>query len=477
MKSLTKNSIFYTVYTVLNILFPLITSAYVARVILADGVGKVAYAQSIVSYFVLIACLGIPNYGLREIAKVKDDEKKKSRLFSELVLINIVSTTFAIILYTVIILIFPSLHKNLTLFIACGTLIVLNFFNIDWFYQGEEEYVYIVCRSIFIKVISIICLFLFVKKQEDYVLYAWILTCATGGNYIFNAFHSRKYVRICFKDIDVKKHLKPIFVFAWGTILSSIYANIDTTMLGIMTSDYRTGIYNYGHKIIQLLVAVCTSVTAVFLPRLSYYYTNDKEKFIALVNQGIRLLTFITIPMTAGIFIVSPEIIKVLYGSAFLESSITVRVFCVLIIIKGFGDLLCYQLISCTGNEFYRIPAVIIANVTNIILNFVLIPIFLENGAAIASVVSEIIVNLYQLRIVRRIIAFSGDNISLGHSIFGTGIVIVYCYLVKLLYLPASVSLCIMVGGGLAIYFTTNFLLHDYTALMIIERVKILFRK
>lgn len=472
MKSLAKNGIFNTTYTVLNILFPLITSSYVARVILTEGIGKVAYAQSIVSYFVLLACLGIPNYGLREIAKIKDNKEKKSKLFTELILINFLSTTAAIIAYIAIILAIPSLYNQLPLFIACGSIIALNYFNIDWFYQGEEEYVYIVYRSIFIKVVSIICLFLFVKKQEDYVLYAWILSCATGGNYIFNAVHSKKYVCINLKGLDLKQHLRPIFVFAGGVILSSIYANIDTTMLGIMATDHSTGIYNYAHKIVQLSIAVCTSITAVFLPRLSYYYANDSKKFLELVAKGINLLTFITIPMAAGIFMIAPEVIQILYGSAFYASAVTVRVFCILIIVKGFGDLLCFQLISCTGNEIHRIPAVIIANVTNIILNAFLIPFLAENGAAIASVVSEIIVNIYQVRIVKKKVSIRFNKLTVIHSLIGTGLAIGYCLIIKMIHLPILLSAIVLSCGGVIVYFLVNIIFKDKTALLMIECVK-----
>lgn len=468
-KSLVKNSIFNTIYTVLNILFPLITSAYVARVILTEGVGKVAYAQSIVSYFILAAFLGIPSYGLREIARIKDDKERKSKLFSELVSLNFLSTTLAIILYILTITLVPSFHDEVSLYIACGSLIVLNYFNIDWLYQGEEEYVYIVCRSLLIKAISIICLFLFVKKQEDYILYAWILTCATGGNYIFNAIHSRKYVRICFTNLNLQQHVKPVMIFAGGVVLSNLYSNIDTIMLGIMMSDHSIGVYTYANKIIQLSISICISVTAAFSPRLSYFYANNKEQFNKLISKGIELLTFITIPMTTGIFMVAPDIVEFLYGSAFMASAKTVRVFCVLIIIKSFGDLLCYQLIACTGNEVQRIPAVMIANITNIFLNVLLIPLLEENGAAVASVVSEFIVNLYQFRVIRRIIHLRFDKKAIWHSIIGSGIMAGYITLIKAINLPLLTSMLFSVGGGVLLYFIMSLMLGNNVAFTFLD--------
>ena len=99
-KSLSKNSIFYLIYTVLNVLFPFLTGVYVARVLLPDAIGEVAYAQNIAQYFVVFAFLGLPTYGLREIAKARDDKQELNKLYSELLSINFISTTIFLSIYS-----------------------------------------------------------------------------------------------------------------------------------------------------------------------------------------------------------------------------------------------------------------------------------------------------------------------------------------------------------------------------------------
>ena len=138
MKSLAKNSAFNALYTILNLLFPLVTSVYVARVLMPEGVGKVAYAQSIVAYFVTFASLGLPNYGLREIARVKDNQEKKNKLFTELLVVNGISTSLSLVGFIILLYVVPSMCGQLSLFMACGCLIFFNYFNIDWFYRGQE---------------------------------------------------------------------------------------------------------------------------------------------------------------------------------------------------------------------------------------------------------------------------------------------------------------------------------------------------
>ena len=163
-KSLVKNSIFNVIYTVANILFPLLTSAYVSRILLPTGVGKVAYAQNIASYFVTIAALGIPSYGIREVAKVRGEQEKLNKVFTELMIINAASTTVAVVGYIFLVALNSGI-SDICLYIACGTAVFFNYINVDWLYQGEEEYVYISCRSIAIKVLAFISLLLLVKAQ------------------------------------------------------------------------------------------------------------------------------------------------------------------------------------------------------------------------------------------------------------------------------------------------------------------------
>lgn len=474
MKSLAKNSAFNAFYTVLNLLFPLVTSIYVARVLLPEGVGKVAYAQSIVSYFTILASLGLPNYGLREIARVREKIKEKNKLFTELLIVNGISTSIALFAYAILVLSVPNLRTQLHLFIACGFLIFLNFFNIDWFYQGEEEYVFIVCRSIIIKVLSIIALLLFVKEKSDYVAYAWISSVALGGNYILNIIHSRKYVKFTFENINIKPHIKPIMIMAVGVLLSSIYGKVDTTMLGIMAGDRETGLYTNGLKIVDMIITTSTAITAVFMPRLSYYFIHDKDEFTRLIKNGNDILSFITFPMTIGLFVVAPKTVQLLFGNEFLGADTIIRVLCVLIVIKGFGNLLCFQLVMCTGNEKERIPATFFGSLGNIVMNAIFIPIAAGGGAAVASVISETIVNGYQFLKMKKIVDIRFDKTILLKSICNSVIMGIVCYFVGKIEVDLLLSVIMMLISGITVYMVMNIIMKNE---MIYEMVKLVKKK
>ena len=207
MKSLGKNSVFNVIYTCANILFPLLTSMYVARILMESGVGRVAYAQNIASYFTTFAALGLPNYGVRKVAQCRDNRTELNRTFSELFFINMISTTIAFVSYIVVVISLDNSMMTVPLAIASGLAVFFNYLNIDWLYQGEEEYTYITLRSIAVKVASFILVVIFVRSANDYVIYALIVSLATGGNYIFNVIHARSFVSITISNIHLKKHI------------------------------------------------------------------------------------------------------------------------------------------------------------------------------------------------------------------------------------------------------------------------------
>ena len=244
-KPMLKNSVFNIIYTASNILFPFITSIYVSRILLPVGVGKVASAQNIASYFVTAAALGLPSYGVREFAKVREDTAKKNSLFTELFIINLISTTISLIAYIFVLILNNGFNGEGALYICCGLAIFFNYLNIDWIYQGLEEYGYITGRSVVIKCISLALLVVFVKTREDYVAYALLTSLALGGNYIFNVIHARKMVGFTLVNLKIRKHIKPIVFIAGIIFMSTIYNKIDITMLSALSTDEAVGYYSY----------------------------------------------------------------------------------------------------------------------------------------------------------------------------------------------------------------------------------------
>lgn len=402
--SVAINGLFFAGYRVLNILFPLITSVYVARVLLPSGTGRVAYAQNVVTYFTLLASLGLPTYGTREIARNLSSEEKYNETFFELISINTISTTICAIAYYTLCFTIPSFRNDLQLYLVAGLAIVLNYFNIDWLYQGREEYKYIAIRGFLIKALSVVLLFLVVKEQSDYVAYAGIYCLVLGGNNLVNCIGLKRRVHFAKRKLNLRTHLKPIIILFATTVAIELYTMLDTTMLGIMCSDQVVGYYSYAMKTTKIIITVLTAATTVLLPRLSSTYHVSRDRYKSLANKGIAFLFSISIPISVYMYFNAYDIVVFLYGNHYENAVETLKILALLIPFISFSTYLGAQILCSANCEKDMLIAVSIGAITNILMNAVLIPRFYQNGAAIASVASEFIVMLCDAYFVKQII-------------------------------------------------------------------------
>lgn len=406
-KSLAKNSLFNVLYRMLNVVFPLVTSTYLGHVLLASGAGKVSYAQNIVMYFTTLAALGIPNYGIREVAKSRDNRERLNGLFTELFTINAISTTVCFLSYYVMIFTAPYFRNQVYLYTMAGIAIPLMYISIDWLYQGFEEYRYIATRSAIVKVICLILILVFVKSPSDVEIYALIYCCAIGGNNILNVINLRRLgVSFRFDGFHLREHLKPIFILFASVIAMELYTMLDTTMIGAMCSDVNVGYYTYSMKLVKVLMSAITAIAAVLLPRLSYYYSRGLiGKCSEVVSNVFNVLLFLFIPCSTGIFLLAPQIMPLLFGSTFEPAVSTLRIASFLICIIGFSNLFGTQVLLTFGQESKLLICTLVGAGTNILMNSFLIPRFAQNGAAVASVISEIFVTalsvVFALRYIR----------------------------------------------------------------------------
>lgn len=397
MKSLAKNSVYNVIYKTFNVFFPLISASYLARVLSVSGIGRVSAAQNIAQYFVIIAGLGMGNYGTRSIAKTLDRDET-SKIFTELFSINAISTIICLVAYYMLIFGNGFFVKERLLYTVVGFSILLNFFNVDWFYQGKEEYGYIMLRSIIVKFISLIMLFLFVRDKNDYISYALINCLGTAGNYIFNVINLRKYVYIFKGKLELVRHLKHIFLLLASSIAIELYTMVDTTMLNIMQTEVEVGYYTNAVKIIRMVASCIIAIGAVALPRLSYYHRNNEFFEMKQTGKNIfQTLLFFAMPATIGIFLMADNIVLIMFGEDFNGSILTIRILAVLVIVFSIAGGYAAQVLIAANEETKYLYSVLAGAVINVTLNSFLIKMYMHNGAAVASVCAEFVVMFIQL--------------------------------------------------------------------------------
>lgn len=453
-KSLTANSIFYLIYNVINVIFPFITGIYVTHILIPDAIGQVEIARNFVQYFVILSYLGIPTYALREISKYRKEKNKLNEIYSELMIINFISTLVFSLLYLILIFVIPQYRKNIILFLIVGISIVINVFNNSWLFEALEEFKYIAIRNLIFKIFSFVLLIIFVKKPNDYLIYAAITVIGTVGNYILNIVNSKKFIKITFKNLNLKRHLKSIFLLVVVNLAIEIYSLIDITMLGFMSSKKNVAFYSYGMKIHNILLKIINTFTVVLVPKIAMYYKeNNLEEYNRTITKTLKVIILIAIPTIIGIWFTSDYLLCSIYGNDYINSSYVLKILSLTLLISPIGYLLGSRVCLVTNNEDKMVIPVGCGAIINIILNYCLIKKYQEIGAALASVVSELAVMIIYILLSKKYFKLENIKNSILKIIFAVIIITVYlAFTVKLKISELYITL-IQIIGAIIIYF------------------------
>ena len=406
-KSFAKNYVFNLLYQVLAIALPLITTPYLSRVLGADGIGQYSFAQSIVSYFALVAALGSTLYGQRMIARVNHDPEERSRAFWEIFLFRVVGATVAALIYCLAIL--PSCADKL-LYIVAAIEILTVAFDITWFYQGMEDFQPIAVCTAIGRLLAIFAIFFFVKDRNDLVIYV-VCYCASimAGN-VFSWGGVRKYLApISLRSLRIFRHTLPSLALFASQFAIQIYTVLDKTMIGLITkSDFENGYYEQSQKLIKVLIALVTSLGVVMASRVAVLWREKKKEAVYDLMYGSFRFTFaLGLPMAVGCVLILSRFVPIFYGTGFEPVIPIIRVLVWMFPVLGCSNVIGIQLLVPTGREKYLTLSVIVGAVVNVILNSIFIYYYQAMGAAIASVVAECAVTATQFIVVRRELKFT----------------------------------------------------------------------
>lgn len=397
-KSVKLNMVMNAILTMSSFIFPLITFPYVSRVLLPEGTGKVTFAVSVVTYFSMFAQLGIPTYGIRACAKVREDKEKLSRLVHELLFINLFMTVIAYIAFGVALVSVPRLANEKALFIVVGTTILLNAVGVEWLYKALEQYTYITVRSVIFKLISLVAMFMLIHEQQDYVIYGGITIFATSASNVLNFINLKKYIYLRpLGGYLIKPHIKMILVFFSMSVATTIYTNLDNVMLGFMKGDVEVGYYGAAVKIKMILVSFVTSVSAVLLPRASYYVDKGLlDEFYRILKKAMHFVMLMSVPFAVYFIMYAKEGIYFLSGSEFEGSIIPMQIIMPTLVLIGATNVIGIQMLVPLGKEKQVLCSEIAGAVADLILNIIFIPEYGAAGAAFGTLVAEIVVLIWQ---------------------------------------------------------------------------------
>lgn len=392
--SVKYNLIMNIILKVSAVLFPLITFPYVTRTLSEEGYGRVGFAVSVVSYFALVASLGIPSYAVRKCAQKRDNPNELAKAVKELLIINTVSLFVSYSAFVLCLLYIPALKEDNIIMLICSISIILQTFGVEWVYQAIEQYDYITVRNIIIKTISVLLLFVFVKSPADIIPYSVVTVIGSVGSNLFNIFRLPKVIDFSQKTtIDIRQHLKPIFLLFFYFAATTIYTNLDVVMLGFLTSKTIVGYYNASVKFKNVLVSVITALGAVALPRATYYLSNnDDENFTNLIRKSLNYVLLLSISLATYFTIEARQILLLFAGEKYANAINSMMWITPSIVFIGIGSITAWQLLIPLGRDRCTLIGAVVGAVVDFIINWLLIPRYGAVGASIGTLCAEICV-------------------------------------------------------------------------------------
>ena len=458
----TQKNIFYNVLlAVSQVLFPLLTFPYLARVLGPENIGLYNFSESYARYFALVAALGISVYGVREIAKKQEQPKALSNTFAELFLINFIATCVLSVVYIFTIVYSTKLSSNANLFYWSFLFFFFQVFVLEWFFTGINQFKYIAIRFFFIRLVFIAVIFIFIKEPYDYVKYMQLQVGLTLFLAIINFVYLFKFIdlkNIRLNELNIIKHLKPLFLLFLTIFSISVYLHFDTVLLGILADNESVGYYSAPLKLVKIIIAVLAAITAAMFPKMvQFFEQGDLVQFEKMLSQSFELVMSIGIPTTILVYILAPEIIYILFGSSFELAIIPLQITAPLILIVSLSTIFGFQILSVHSKDSAILKSAVAGMLFSLIASFLLIPKFKQEGAAYIILCTELLV-------LSSFIYFSSKVVQLKNTkqiiLKEIAFAIPYCiipYLISTMSFPIIIKVIVVLTSALLWFIVVQF--------------------
>ncbi len=475
-KSIKINFLYNILLNVSKVIFPLITAPYVSRVLEPDGVGLFNFANTYASWFALFAALGIPYYGLREVAKIREDIDEQTKFISEIISISVIATFVCSILMLLTLFFVPQLNENYVIFLVSGIILYTTPLKVDWFFQGKEDFGYITVRSLVIKTLSVVLLFLLVREKSDLLIYVTLNAAAVVLNEIWNFIKLYQSGIHPYFTLSGGRHIKPLFILFSSSIAISVYTILDTLMLGFMADYNEVGYYNCATHLSKALVPIVTSLAAVALPRVAKLKEEKNwDEINLLMNKSFSIVSFLSFPIAFGVMVVAPMFVPLFFGEQFYGTIIPLQIIIFTVVAIGFNNLTGIQVLLGFGLDKAFLYSLLTGTVSNFVLNLFLIPNYGAKGAAFASVLAEVLILSVMLFFIYqktpiRFVNFEDTIINIFLSLSFVPI----AYIIHT-YMSGWLFVFVTIVGCSVVYLFGQLILRTLTITMLIEKIKEIF--
>lgn len=463
MKSENKNFLLNVAYQMLMYIFPLISVSYVSKRLGVDNVGIYSYTYSVVYLFMLVGMLGINNYGNREIAKIRDDEVKCSATFISIYRLQLTVTGLVMLGYAIYIFFWCKRYKNIACIQALYLLSVC--FDVNWFYFGLEKFKLTITRNCIIKVISLILILCFVKTQDHLARYTFIMAGSTVASQVYLVLLLHKYVTYAKESWRSSyRHLKSCLLLFIPVIAFGIYRVMDKTMLGSLSTVTELGYYENAERLINIPISVITALGTVMLPRMSYVLRDKSADFKKPIFESMKLALLLACIMGGGLYLISNDIVIVLFGDAFYPSGMIIRLLSVTVIASAWANVIRTQFLIPKGMDNVYVFSTVGGAAVNLVFNLLLIGRFGATGACVGTIAAEVFVMIFQTVAVNKQLEIKRYLKVLGVDIIKTSATLLLAFAcgrqVQDIYGRLAVEIFISMIGTIVLYY--KFIVYEF---------------
>ncbi|MBP3275443.1 flippase [Kandleria sp.] len=460
--SLKKNFILSMMYQILKIIMPLLTAPYISRVLGAKNIGIYSYTNSYSMYFTLFAALGTVTYGTREIARVRNDKERRSQLFWEIEILTVLTTSAALIFWGI----FTFFNKSDAIYYAVLSFNLLAvMFDISWFYAGIEHFEFtIVWNSIF-RILSVIAMFLFVKKPSDLFIYIFIVAFQNfAGNVGMWTGLSKFICKIDFKTIELKHHFHETLVYFIPTIATSVYNVLDKTLIQLITHNKaENGYYEQANKILDMMKTLTfVALNMVMQSRISYLFEQKKyDEIKRRIHTSVNYVLFMGIGILFGMMGIARTFVPWFFGPGYDRTIVLLEIMSPVVVIIGLSNCLGAQYYTPSGKRKQSANYIIAGSVINFVLNCLFIPHLMSAGAAIATVIAESAITILYVGHCNRYLTWGVILSHLWRKLIAGALMLAVILFINQYMNVGFIALIVQVGVGFSVYCLMLVILKD----------------
>ncbi len=485
------NYIYNLIYQVFILVVPLITTPYISRVLMADGIGKYSFTLSISNYFVLFAALGFSVYGQREIARHENDVLERTKTFWEIIIMRSFPTMLAVGLNILLWTLHIYNEYSSLMLVWCLT-ILATIFDIGFFFQGCEEFGKLTIRNVIVKCLTIASVFIFVKKSDDVWIY---VLCLSAGTFLSNislwVLMPRRLMRVSAANLKPLRHLKPALRLFLPSVATTVYTVLDKTLIGFIVpgtfeetletgekiiksyANVENGYYEQAEKIVKLMLTLLTSLGTVMMPRnAKEAQENDRIALRKNINNACSYTWVLGVPLMFGVAAVAPALVPWFLGPGYSKCILLIQIFSPLILIVGFSNVFGIQYLIPTGQDKKYTIAIVSGAIANLCLNCFMIYFWWSAGAIIASLGAELLITVLMGFMIRKEIDIKTIlKAAIKPLIAGT--IMFFSVYFTCINIEASIlNTILLVLEGIGIYGLLIIVLKDRAVLLGFEHIK-----